>query len=217
MGIDLYRRKRRFETTPEPRGRPVRKAGSPSSGRYVVQRHRARRLHYDFRLEIDGVLVSWAVPRGPSLDPAERRLAVRVEDHPIEYFDFEGVIAPGQYGSGDVIVWDWGTWTADPANPDANAALEKGEFKFRLDGVKLRGGFVLIRTAGLGGKEAKQDKWLLIHRKDDEAAPGWQAEDDPASVKSGRTNDDLLRGHGRASTDASPRRTKDPAKAGSNR
>jgi bifunctional non-homologous end joining protein LigD len=215
MGIDLYRRKRRFEATPEPRGRPVRKAGSPSSGRYVVQRHRARRLHYDFRLEIGGALASWAVPRGPSLDPAERRLAVRVEDHPIEYFDFEDVIPAGQYGSGDVIVWDWGTWKADPENPDAAAALQKGEFKFRLDGIKLRGGFVLIRTARLGGHDAKQDKWLLIHRKDDEAVPGWQAEDYPESVKTGRTNDDLLRGRGRSRSGTSPRRTKVPAKSGS--
>lgn len=217
MGIDLYRRKRRFAATPEPRGRPVRKAGSPWSGRFVVQRHRARRLHYDFRLEIDGVLVSWAVPRGPSLDPAERRLAVRVEDHPIEYFDFEGVIPPGQYGSGYVIVWDWGTWTADPANPDASAALKNGEFKFRLDGVKLGGGFVLIRTARLGGRYAEQDKWLLIHRKDDEAVPGWQAEDHPESVKSGRTNDELLRGPGRGQSGSSPRKTKVPAKSGSSR
>jgi bifunctional non-homologous end joining protein LigD len=195
MGIDRYRRKRKFEATPEPPGSPgANLGGRSSSGRYVVQRHRARRLHYDFRLEIGGVLVSWAVPRGPSLDPAARRLAVRVDDHPIEYFDFEGTIPAGQYGAGDVIVWDWGTWTADPATPDAGAALKKGEFKFRLDGVKLRGGFVLVRTPSLGGRDGRQEKWLLIHRKDDEAVSGWRAEVAPQSVKSGRTNEDLVRG-----------------------
>ena len=218
MGIELYRRKRRFEATPEPRGRPVGKgSGSPSSGRFVVQRHRARRLHYDFRLEIGGVLVSWAVPRGPSLDPADRRLAVRVEDHPIEYFSFEGRLPPGRYGAGDVIVWDWGTWTADLSNPDARAALEKGEFKFRLDGVKLRGGFVLVRTPGLGDHAAQQDKWLLIHRKDDEAVPGWRADDYPESVKTGRTNHDLVRDGGPSSQEASPRRAKVAAGTGSAR
>jgi bifunctional non-homologous end joining protein LigD len=218
MGIELYRRKRTFEATPEPRGRPVpRDPGSLSSGRYVVQRHRARRLHYDFRLEIGGMLVSWAVPRGPSLDPADRRLAVRVEDHPIEYFSFEGTIPSGQYGAGDVIVWDWGTWTADPSNPDARAALERGELKFRLDGVKLRGGFVLVRTAGLGGRGAQRDKWLLIHRKDDEAVPGWRAEDHPESVKTGRTNDELVRGDGPAANGGSPRRSKVAAGTGSTR
>ncbi len=120
MTLETYRRKRRFNETPEPPGDrgPGRSHAARTSGRYVVQRHRARRLHYDFRLELGGVLVSWAVPRGPTLDPAQRRLAVRVEDHPLAYFDFEGVIPRAQYGAGDVIVWDWGQWTADPAHAE---------------------------------------------------------------------------------------------------
>ncbi len=137
------------------------------------------------------MLVSWAVPRGPSLDPRQRRLAVHVEDHPLEYFDFEGVIPEAQYGAGDVIVWDWGRWTADPEIRDAAKALRDGELKVRVDGQKLHGGFVLIRTDRNGqGK----DQWLLIHRRDDDAVSGWDAEDHPESVKTGRTNDDLAAG-----------------------
>src|SRR5215213_45971 len=149
MTLTTYRTKRRFDVTPEPRGggRPRRHADS-GSGRFVVQRHRARRLHYDVRLEIGGVLVSWAVPRGPSLDPTQRRLAVQVEDHPLEYFDFEGRIPGGQYGAGDVIVWDWGRWTADQSTRDARAALKAGELKVTLDGEKVAGGFVFVRVEG---------------------------------------------------------------------
>ncbi len=199
MSLRRYREKRRFATTPEPDGdavpETVPSSGTvPQSGRYVVQRHRATRLHYDFRLEIGGVLVSWAVPRGPTLDPTQRRLAVQVEDHPIEYFAFEGIIPRGEYGGGDVIVWDWGRWTADPSTPDAAAAVASGEFKFRLDGVKLRGGFVLIRTERWRGRRDAKDKWLLIHRRDHEATAGWNAEDHPESVKTGRTNDDVMAG-----------------------
>jgi len=195
MTLDTYRRKRRFDRTPEPRGSAIRRprAGraTATSGRYVVQRHRARRLHFDVRLEVAGVLVSWAVPRGPSLDPQARRLAVHVEDHPLEYFDFEGVIPDAQYGAGDVIVWDWGRWTADPSVPDAAAALEAGELKVRLEGEKLHGGFVFVRADF--GRDGK-DNWLLIHRRDDAAAPGWDAENHPASVKTGRTNDEVAAG-----------------------
>jgi bifunctional non-homologous end joining protein LigD len=169
------------------RRRSRRRSGT-ETGRYVVQRHRATRLHYDFRLELDGVLVSWAVPRGPSLDPSQKRLAVHVEDHPLGYFSFEGVIPGRQYGAGDVIVWDWGTWTADPSNPDPSDALKKGELKFRLDGEKLHGDFVLIRT---DRPRTRKDQWLLIHRRDDDAVPGWDAEDYPESVKTGRTNDEV--------------------------
>jgi bifunctional non-homologous end joining protein LigD len=158
----------------------------------VVQRHRARRLHFDFRLEIAGVLASWAVPRGPSLDPSARRLAVHVEDHPVEYFDFEGVIPRGQYGGGDVIVWDWGRWTADPSTPDGAAAIAAGELKFRLDGERLHGAFVLLRTIlGRDARHAAKDKWLLIHRRDGEAVAGWDANEFLTSVKSARTNDDV--------------------------
>jgi bifunctional non-homologous end joining protein LigD len=135
-----------------------------------------------------GVLVSWAVPRGPSLDPSQRRLAVHVEDHPLEYGSFEGVIPRAQYGAGDVIVWDWGRWTLDPATPDAEAALAAGELKFSLEGEKLRGAFVLVRTDWRAGRK---EQWLLIHRRDEDAVPDWDAEDHPASVKSGRTNDEV--------------------------
>jgi bifunctional non-homologous end joining protein LigD len=197
MTLRAYRGKRRFDVTPEPEGAPVDAAAAQATverGRYVVQRHRATRLHYDVRLEIGGVLVSWAVPRGPTLDPSQPRLAIRVEDHPIEYFGFEGVIPRAQYGAGDVIVWDWGRWTADPSTPDAGAALAAGEFKFRVDGQKLRGGFVLIRTERWQGRRDPKENWLLIHRRDEFAIAGWDAEDHPESVKSGRTNDEVAAG-----------------------
>jgi bifunctional non-homologous end joining protein LigD len=181
--LGTYKKKRRFDATPEPAGAPP--APSPGSGgRFVVQRHRATRLHYDFRLEMAGVLVSWAVPKGPTLDPGVRRQAIHVEDHPIEYFDFEGVIPKGQYGGGDVIVWDWGTWT--PAKTkDPVKAIEKGELHLDLDGEKLHGRFVLVRT----GRDGKQ--WLLLHKHDEHAVDGWDAEDHPQSVKTGRDNDEV--------------------------
>src|SRR5215210_7713135 len=130
--LTTYRAKRRFDATPEPAGAAPRPAPEPG-GRFVVQRHRATRLHYDFRLEVGGVLASWAVPKGPTLDPGVRRMAVHVEDHPIEYFEFEGVIPKGEYGGGDVIVWDWGRWV--PAK-DADAAdgISKGELHVDLEG-----------------------------------------------------------------------------------
>jgi bifunctional non-homologous end joining protein LigD len=192
MTLERYHGKRRFEATPEPRGRPPRRSRGRRGGRYVVQRHRATALHYDVRLELGGVLASWAVPRGPSLDPARKRLAIHVEDHPLKYFDFEGVIPQAQYGAGDVIVWDWGRWEPDDDVKNPEAAVRAGELKFRLDGEKLRGEFVLVRTGGRqpGGKE----KWLLIHRRDGEVVRGWDAEDHPASVKTGRTNDQVAAG-----------------------
>jgi len=150
----------------------------------VVQRHRARRLHYDLRFEIDGVLVSWAVPRGPTLDPSVKRTAVHVEDHPIEYLDFEGVIPAGQYGGGDVIVWDTGTWephgTDDPA-----AAVAAGELHADVHGRKLRGRLVLVRR---GHDRSDHQQWLLLHKHDEFAVEGWNPEDHPRSVLSGRTN-----------------------------
>src|SRR5512135_268888 len=143
MRLERYREKRNFRTTPEPRGRVARSAATGL--RYVVQKHAASHLHYDFRLEHNGVLLSWAVPKGPSLDPAVRRLAMHVEDHPVEYGTFEGVIPEG-YGAGIVLLWDQGTW--QPEVEDVDAALKKGDLKFQLNGYKLKGSWVLVRTRG---------------------------------------------------------------------
>ena len=179
-----YRDKRDFARTPEPAGAE----GAQGDHRtFVVQRHRARRLHYDFRLEVGGVLVSWAVPKGPTLDPKVRRGAFHVEDHPLDYGGFEGVIPGGQYGSGDVIVWDNGTWEpADGADPAA--ALAAGELHFDMYGTKLRGRFVLVRSrVDSNGKE----EWLLLHKRDQYAVDGWDPEEHPRSVLSGRTNDEV--------------------------
>ncbi|MEO6503290.1 MAG: DNA polymerase ligase N-terminal domain-containing protein [Jatrophihabitantaceae bacterium] len=184
--LTAYRRKRDFSRTSEPAGAAAG-AEAATAPRFVVQRHRARRLHYDVRFEIDGVLASWAVPKGPSLDPAARRAAFHVEDHPIEYIDFEGVIPAGEYGGGDVIVWDAGTW--EPGEPDAAAAVTAGELHAELHGEKLRGRFVLVRT---GQDSAGKEQWLLLHKHDDFAVSGWDAEDHPRSVLSGRTNDEVL-------------------------
>jgi len=156
-------------------------------GRFVVQRHRARRLHYDLRLELGGVLVSWAVPKGPTLDPKARQLAVHVEDHPIEYFDFEGVIPRGEYGGGDVIVWDWGSW-APVHSDDPGRAIEGGELHFDLHGERLVGRFLLVRR---GEDRSGKEQWLLLHKNDDRAVPGWDPEQHPRSVKTGRTNDEV--------------------------
>jgi bifunctional non-homologous end joining protein LigD len=185
-----YRRKRDFARTPEPSGTRSTPEPDLDAPRFVVQRHRARRLHYDFRLEIGGVLVSWAVPKGPTLDPAVRRAAFKVEDHPIEYFDFEGVIPAGEYGGGDVVVWDVGTWQPQEAGdpPDAAAALGAGELHLDLMGEKLRGRFVLVRTRR-GNWE--KEEWLLLHKHDEFAVDGWDPEDHPRSVLSGKTNDEV--------------------------
>lgn len=161
-------------------------------GRFVVQRHRARRLHYDVRLEIDGVLVSWAVPKGPTLDPAAKHLAVRVADHSIDYIDFEGVIAAGDYGGGDVIVWDRGTWTPGHTT-DPGRAVEAGELHVDLFGRKLQGRFIFVRSHRQrgSGRASGQDEWLLFHKSDGFAQPGWNPEDHPRSVLSGLTNDEV--------------------------
>jgi bifunctional non-homologous end joining protein LigD len=212
VSLDRYRRKRDFNKTPEPSGVDSR-AGSKLAGpsvddfavaatigataerRFVVQRHRARQLHYDFRLEIDGVLVSWAVPKGPSQDPALKRAAIHVEDHPLGYFDFEGTIPKGEYGGGDVIVWDWGTYEPE-ATDDPGRAVREGELKLVLRGDKLRGRFTIVRTKGWAGSgnRADQDAWLLIKKRDDWAVEGWDAEAHPNSVKTGRTNDQVAAG-----------------------
>src|SRR5580765_3290044 len=164
-----YRRKRDFAQTPEPKGAV---AARNRSLRFVVQKHAARSLHYDFRLELDGTLKSWAIPKGPSLDPAQKRLAVHVEDHPLEYGNFEGVIPPGHYGAGKVEIWDSGVW-----QPLGNAAddYRAGKLKFRLDGEKLHGGWTLVRTRlpASGDKE----QWLLIKERDKTALPAEEFND----------------------------------------
>jgi DNA ligase D-like protein (predicted 3'-phosphoesterase) len=154
--------------------------------RYVVQRHRATRDHYDLRLELDGVLVSWAVPKGPTLDSAQRRTAFKVDDHPLEYVDFEGVIPRGTYGGGDVTIWDRGTW--QPARTDDPAAsLRAGELHVDLSGEKLHGRFALVKRA----RDGEDNAWLLVKKRDEHAVAGWEPDAHPRSVKSGRTNDEV--------------------------
>src|ERR1700674_3083748 len=192
MPLEAYRSKRDFARTPEPEPGPL----GDGSGRFVVQRHRASRLHYDLRLEVGGVLVSWAVPRGPTLDPDERRMAMRTEDHPIEYLDFEGTIPAGQYGAGDMIVWDWGTFTPEETD-DPPAALRAGELKFRLDGKRLRGRWTMVQTGGKRdafGRMSDPGQCLLIHNAHDAAVDGWDPEAHTASVKSARSNDEVPAG-----------------------
>src|SRR5438132_10387961 len=193
MALEEYKRNRRSEATPEPPPEISTKTGH----RFVVQKHRATRLHYDFRLEMDGVLKSWAVPKGPSLDPGDKRLAMQVEDHPVSYFDFEGIIPEGNYGAGTVMVWDVGTWqplSPTPVNgkyvpgtdADAAAMLAKGDLKFRLNGKRLKGDFALIRMKA-GRPGSKGNEWLLIKKHDDNAVEGYDIEKDNTSVLSKRT------------------------------
>jgi bifunctional non-homologous end joining protein LigD len=182
VGLQPYRQKRDFDKTREPHGEKARATAGHS---YVIQKHAARRLHYDLRLELDGVLKSWAVTRGPSLVPGEKRLAVEVEDHPIEYARFEGTIPKGQYGGGSVIVWDRGTWEPEG---DPHRGLAKGHFDFRLDGEKLRGRWHLVRMAPRRGE--KRTNWLLIKAKDEEARATDEPDilvEEPQSVTSGRS------------------------------
>ncbi len=192
MSLDEYKRKRRFEETPE----PPPKLETESRHRFVVQRHAASRLHYDFRLEMEGVLKSWAVPKGPSLDPADKRLAMHVEDHPVSYFDFEGTIPEGNYGGGTVMVWDAGTW--EPLSPvtvdgqyvpttekEAVAMLAKGDLKFRLKGKRLNGDFALVHIKGRSG--SKGNEWLLIKKKDDRVVPKFNIDKFETSVLTDRT------------------------------
>jgi bifunctional non-homologous end joining protein LigD len=185
MGLQTYHRKRKFDVTPEPRGRLARSEGN----QYVIQKHAARRLHYDLRLELDGVMKSWAVTRGPSLVPGEKRLAVQVEDHPIEYNRFEGVIPKGEYGGGTVMIWDRGRWLAED---DPHEGLAKGHLTFRLDGKKLKGAWHLVRMNGWRNKN--KINWLLIKGNDAWARKPEDSdilEEAARSVASGRTMEEI--------------------------
>src|SRR2546423_1963048 len=174
--LDRYREMRDFSATPEPRGKKT--AAKQKQLHYYIQRHAATRLHYDFRLELEGVLKSWAVPKGPSLNPADKRLAVQTEDHPLDYGEFEGVIPEKQYGAGEVLLWDRGAWR--PEDPDPVEALRRGRLHFHLDGEKLHGRWVLTRTRGAEDKP----QWLLIKRNDAEANPELDiTRERPESVK----------------------------------
>lgn len=183
LSLDQYREKRKFAATPEPDG-----AGAAGSRQYCVQRHHARHLHYDLRLEVGGTLKSWAVPKGPTLDPVEKRLAMMVEDHPIEYGGFEGVIPAGNYGAGSVMLWDRGSYEL-LGDATAEEQLARGDFKFRLHGEKVRGEFAIVRT-----KRGKGNEWLLIKKKDAAAVAGWDPEEHARSVLSGRTQEEIAAG-----------------------
>jgi len=197
MALEEYQRKRRFDATPEPAGKVEAKSGH----RFVVQKHRASHLHYDFRLELDGVLKSWAVPRGPSLDPADKRLAMEVEDHPVSYFDFEGNIPEGNYGAGWVMVWDVGTW--QPLSPvqvdgkyvpasdeEARAMLAKGDLKFRLKGKRLNGDFALVKMKGRR-PGSKGNEWLMIKKHDQHEVEDYNIDHYDSSVLSKRSMDEI--------------------------
>lgn len=210
MPLDEYKRKRDFSKTPEPEGAVADERRTDLF--FCVQKHLASHLHYDIRLEHKGVLLSWAVPKGPSLDPKTKRLAMQTEDHPFAYGEFEGVIPEG-YGAGIVMLWDKGTWT--PEVPDIDAALKKGDLKFTLDGYKLKGSWVLVRTSGRyagarSGSGSDQRSWLLIKHKDDWSSGELDiAEFAPRSVKSDGDFEDIL-----AADDPAIWQTNRPAKGG---
>jgi bifunctional non-homologous end joining protein LigD len=199
MGLAEYNKKRNFALTKEPPGEEVapeeHPSGSPARARqFVIQKHAATRLHYDFRLELEGVLKSWSVPKGPSLDPAVKRLAMQTEDHPMAYADFEGIIPKGQYGGGTVLLWDRGTW--EPLEGDPHKEFAAGNLKFRLKGTKLQGGFALIRLKPRGPRRGEDDgrSWLLIKERDAEVraeAAGIITDDQPESVATQRTLEEV--------------------------
>jgi bifunctional non-homologous end joining protein LigD len=190
MALEIYRKKRKFDVTAEPRGRQRRRGGD----RYVIQKHAARRLHYDLRLELDGVMKSWAVTRGPSLDPGEKRLAVQVEDHPIEYNNFEGTIPQGEYGGGTVMIWDRGRWIAEG---DPHQGYAEGRLDFVLEGEKLHGRWHLVRMRSR--QRDRHDNWLLIKGKDEESRSARGKDilaEQPLSVATGRSMDEIAEGKG---------------------
>jgi DNA ligase D-like protein (predicted 3'-phosphoesterase) len=185
MALEEYRKKRDFSRTPEPEGTRAAEPGR----RFVVQKHQAGRLHYDFRLEAGRVLKSWAIPKGPSMSPSYKRLAIQVEDHPIEYRDFEGVIPPAEYGAGTIMVWDFGTYKMLEGK-DPETMIQKGNIKFYLEGKKLRGGFALIRT----GYQGNKNSWLLIKERDAFSRDEYDvAKEEPNSAKTGRTLEEISR------------------------
>ncbi|HZI55294.1 MAG TPA: DNA polymerase ligase N-terminal domain-containing protein [Verrucomicrobiae bacterium] len=190
MALETYNQKRRFDQTPEPKGKVER----GKQYRFVVQKHLASHLHYDFRLEMDGVLKSWAVPKGPSLNPGDKRLAMQVEDHPVSYFHFEGKIPEGNYGAGTVMVWDTGTW--EPLG-DEHTMLEKGDLKFLLSGAKLKGEFVLARMRSRR-PGSKGTEWLLIKKKDDAMQPGFNIDKLDYSVLTDRSLSEITSDEGSA-------------------
>jgi bifunctional non-homologous end joining protein LigD len=205
VALELYRKKRKFGITAEPRGRKGRRAGD----HYVIQKHAARRLHYDLRLELDGVMKSWAVTRGPSLDPAEKRLAVHVEDHPVEYNSFEGTIPEGEYGGGTVMIWDRGRWISQG---DPRRGYAKGHLDFVLEGKKLRGRWHLVRMRGRD--RDRHENWLLIKGKDEESRSGRGAdilEQQPLSVATGRSMDEIAAGKGKKRVWHSNRKANQPS------
>jgi bifunctional non-homologous end joining protein LigD len=190
MALEQYNKKRRFSRTPEPEGRPAR----DNQHRFVVQKHKASHLHYDFRLEMEGVLKSWAVPKGPSLNPVDKRLAMQVEDHPVSYLLFEGKIPEGNYGAGTVMVWDTGTWESLGDGPEM---LAKGDLKFRLWGEKLKGEFVLARMRSRR-PGARGTEWLLIKKKDEAAQPKFSIDRLDYSVVTGRSLSEITGDKGSA-------------------
>jgi bifunctional non-homologous end joining protein LigD len=218
MTLAKYKEKRNFKVTPEPSGDELAKKAADKHLLYVIQKHRATQLHYDFRLEFEGVLLSWAVPKGPSLDPSVKRLAMQVEDHPVDYGGFEGVIPEGEYGGGTVMVWDTGTWTPESQSADVAAALKKGDLKFVLHGKKLHGSWVLVRTRGFGSSSGKS--WLLIKHRDEFASTEDIVATEPKSAVSKRLLVDIARDGGgdvekAATGDSQPKTKVEPQKSAS--
>jgi len=191
--LSEYRRKRRFDVTPEPQGGERGRGKGARTLMYAIQKHMASRLHYDLRLEWDGVLLSWAVPRGPSPDPEVKRLAMRTEDHPLEYADFEGIIPAGEYGAGTVMLWDRGSWM--PEGADVSSSLRKGEIKFTLQGEKLRGSWVLVQIRGFG-EGSRKSTWLLIKHRDEYASTKDITLEEPRSVRTHRLLAEIARDDG---------------------
>src|SRR6266852_1962427 len=208
MALEKYRLKRKFDVTAEPRGGKIKRGGDT----FVIQKHAATRLHYDLRLEFDGVMKSWAVTRGPSLVPGEKRLAVQVEDHPIEYNKFEGTIPEGEYGGGTVMIWDRGRWQPEG---DPHKGLAKGNLTFTLDGEKLNGTWHLVRMRGRPNE--KKESWLLIKAHDQWARSPKDPdilEEMPRSVVSGRSIEEIAEGKGKKRVWHSNKSVKDNVKAG---